>query len=153
LTEIVKTPSPAAINLGWLRIMLWLVGVGSILNGAAMYLVPGDWFVAVPGVTETGSFNGHFVRDVGAAYVASGAAVILALRMPVAQFPLLVVTSIFSAGHALRHVIEWLTVEAAHHHLLADGSAVVVPAVIVVYATGLSWRNYARTGSKQEASI
>jgi len=125
---------------GWPRYLLWLVGISSVLNGAGMYLVPGEWFVAVPGVTETGPFNDHFVRDVGAAYVASGAAVILAVKIRAARLPLLGVASLFSVGHAARHAIDWVTVEATHHHWHVDAAAVVVPAFVVLWATVVAWR-------------
>ncbi len=132
--------SAGSVLDGWPRYLLWLVGITSILNGAGMYSVPGDWFVAVPGVTETGPFNAHFVRDVGAAYVASGVAVVLAIKIRTARFPLLGIASIFSVGHAARHAIEWVTVEATHNHWLADAAGVVVPAAIVFGATVIAWR-------------
>jgi len=124
---------------GWPRYVLWLVGIISILNGAAKYFMPGDWFVGVPGVAETGPFNVHFVRDVGAAYVTTGTAVILAAQLRPARLPLLVVASVFSVGHAGRHVIEWVTVEATHHHWQADATGVVLPAAIVLGATIWAW--------------
>ena len=125
---------------GWPTYLLWVIGAVTILNGVGMYVVPQDWFLAVPGVPETGPFNGHFVRDVGAAYVASGTAVILAVQIRAAQLPLLIVASIFSGGHALRHVVEWGTVEGARHNWPADAAAVVLPALIVLIATVVVWR-------------
>lgn len=134
---------------GWLRTLLWVIGATSILNGLAMYTVPNDWFVTVPGVVDTGPFNGHFVRDVGAAYMAMGAAVILAIRVPQARLPLLLVASIFAGGHALRHVVEWGTVEGAHHNWIADATAVVLPAIIVLIATAILWRDRNVTNQNQ----
>lgn len=125
---------------GWPRYLLWLVGATSVLNGIAMYFTPGDWFAAVPGVIETGPFNGHFVRDVGAAYVMTGVAVILAVQLRACRLPLLVVASIFSAGHAARHVIEWLTIDATHQHWMADAMGVVFPALIILGATVIVWK-------------
>ena len=137
-----ETPTEAGPLEGWPRYLLWVIGAVTILNGVGMYVVPQDWFLAVPGVPETGPFNGHFVRDVGAAYVASGTAVILAVQIRAAQLPLLIVASIFSGGHALRHVVEWGTVEGARHNWPADATAVVMPALIVLIATAVVWRNH-----------
>ncbi|HIF11225.1 MAG TPA: hypothetical protein EYQ81_16220 [Sneathiellales bacterium] len=127
---------------GWPRVLLWLIGVVTILNGAGMYVAPESWFNAVPGVAETGPFNGHFVRDVGAAYAASGVAVILAVQIRAAQLPLLIVASIFSGGHALRHVVEWGTVEGARHNWANDAIAVVLPSAIILIATAVAWRDH-----------
>ena len=140
MSDIDRGSSAASVLDGWPRYVLWLVGIISVLNGAGMYFVPGDWFVAVPGVTETGPLNAHFVRDVGAAYVASGAAVMLAVKIRTARLPLLGIASMFSVGHAGRHIIEWVTVEATHNHWLADAAGVVVPAAIVFGATVIAWR-------------
>jgi hypothetical protein len=123
------------------RYMLWLIGGLSVVNGIGMYVVPADWFAAVPGVAETGPFNGHFVRDVGAAYVASGAAVIMAVQIPAARLSLLIVAAIFSGGHALRHVVEWGTIEGSRHNWQSDAAAVVLPAVIVLIAATVVWRD------------
>lgn len=132
--------SSASKNMldGWPRYLLWLVGVTSIVNGIAMYFTPGDWFTAVPGVPETGPFNGHFVRDVGAAYVMTGVAVILAVRLRPSRLPLLVVASLFSGGHAARHVVEWITVEATHQHWMSDAAGVVLPALVILGATAVA---------------
>jgi hypothetical protein len=40
-----------------------LLGIAAIANGAFMLIAPESWYLAVPGVTTTGSFNQHFVRD------------------------------------------------------------------------------------------
>lgn len=42
-----------------------LLGIGGIANGLFMLVSPADWYFAVPGVTTTGPFNQHFVRDIG----------------------------------------------------------------------------------------
>ena len=34
-------------------------------NGLFMLVVPLAWYHFVPGVTDTGSFNQHFIRDIG----------------------------------------------------------------------------------------
>ncbi|HEY0437704.1 MAG TPA: hypothetical protein VGC92_13770, partial [Phenylobacterium sp.] len=43
-------------------------------NGLAMLFAGLWWYGVVPGVTATGPFNPHFVRDIGAAYLVSGTA-------------------------------------------------------------------------------
>ena len=34
-------------------------------NGLFMLLAPSTWYHFVPGVTHTGPFNQHFIRDIG----------------------------------------------------------------------------------------
>ena len=51
----------------------WVLPVLLGLNGAMMLVAPGPWYEAVPGVTGTGPFNSHFIRDIGAAYLACAA--------------------------------------------------------------------------------
>lgn len=52
------------------------VGVCVLLSGILMLYDPTAWFETVPGMTHTGIFNQHFVRDIeivalfiGAAYM------------------------------------------------------------------------------------
>ena len=35
------------------------------VNGLFMLVAPAVWYDAVPGVTDTGFFNQHFIRDIG----------------------------------------------------------------------------------------
>jgi hypothetical protein len=42
-----------------------LLGVALEANGVFMLVSPEQWYFAVPGVTSTGPFNQHFLRDIG----------------------------------------------------------------------------------------
>ncbi len=57
-----------------MRTFQFVLSVVLSTNGLWMLLAPQLWFSTVPGVVETGAFNPHFVRDIGAAYLASGLA-------------------------------------------------------------------------------
>src|SRR5258708_6884626 len=54
------------------RLLAVVVGLAMAANGVAMLLAGSAWYAAVPGVSETGPFNPHFVKDIGAAYFAAG---------------------------------------------------------------------------------
>ena len=54
----------------WDRIVAGLMALILGANGVAMLFASLAWYDAVPGVTSTGPFNPHFVKDIGAAYVA-----------------------------------------------------------------------------------
>ena len=55
------------------RLLAAVIGLVMAANGIAMLLAGPAWYAAVPGVTETGPFNPHFVKDIGAAYLTAGA--------------------------------------------------------------------------------
>lgn len=51
-----------------------LFGVALLGNGVSMLVSPEAWYVAVPGVTTTGPFNQHFLRDIGLIFLFLGGA-------------------------------------------------------------------------------
>ena len=76
------------------------------VNALAMLLASFWWYNAVPGVTATGAYNPHFVRDIGAAYlVAAGGLGWFAWR-PVQGWPALVAAAAFLVLHAFIHVFD-----------------------------------------------
>ena len=63
------------------RILAGLLALVLAANGLVMLIAGAWWYGAVPGVTQTGPFNPHFVQDIGAAYIVAGVVmVLLALR-------------------------------------------------------------------------
>src|SRR5437879_661937 len=54
------------------RALALFIALAMTGNGLAMLLAGPWWYGAVPGVTQTGPFNAHFVKDIGAAYVVAG---------------------------------------------------------------------------------
>src|ERR687898_1435706 len=46
-------------------IMVAFNGLFLSLNGLFMLVAPEVWYEFVPGVTDTGFFNQHFIRDIG----------------------------------------------------------------------------------------
>jgi len=57
-----------------------VLAVLTVLNGSIMLLAGPAWYESVPGASETGPYNPHFVQDVGAAFLVAGLA--LAARAP-----------------------------------------------------------------------
>ena len=66
--------------------LLLLLGAIFLVNGLIMLAAPEPWFVRI--AADTGAFNPHLVRDVGAAYATSGIAAIWAARVPHWRAPL-----------------------------------------------------------------
>ena len=105
----------------------------NLLNGIIMLIWPEPWYDLTPGVSGTGPFNPHFVRDIGFAFVASG----IGLWFGVTDSALRpwsgpIVAIVFLGGHAVFHVVEMFA-----HHLDARAVArdmilIVIPAAIAV---------------------
>ena len=57
----------------WIKILVWVLGAMSLINGIEMFFAPSMWFFRlVPGVPETGPFNAHLVADSGTFFIAVG---------------------------------------------------------------------------------
>lgn len=111
----------------------WILPTILAVNGAVMMLAPAWWYPRVPGVIETGSFNDHFVRDIGAAYLACALAMGWALRDPVRGLGVAVVSAAFLVLHAAIHLITPFCGTGVPWPLLArDFPGVFLPAIISV---------------------
>lgn len=92
-----------------LRWLLALLGLFHLINGLWMLLAPESWYAAVPGVTLEGPFNHHFVGDIGFAFIASGAGMMMALRSGNTAATLARAGATWPTLHACFHVWEWIT--------------------------------------------
>jgi len=107
-----------------------LLGTGLAANGAYMLADPTDWYFAVPGVTTTGPFNQHFVRDIGLIFVLIGAAYLWGAYRPAVRATLWGASALWLAGHALFHVWEVAVGICGTSALARDFPAVTLPAII-----------------------
>jgi hypothetical protein len=114
------------------EIAAWVVGLGLLANGVFMLAAPAGWYAAVPGVMDTGPFNPHFVRDIGAAYLAVGAALIWFAAdrraLPAAQLG-----AAFLALHAAVHLWDAAAGREHAHQLLIDVPTVFLPPVLAIW--------------------
>ena len=60
-----------------------LLGAALLANGVFMLVAPETWYGAVPGVTSTGPFNQHFIRDIGLIFLLVGAAYVAGTACPI----------------------------------------------------------------------
>ncbi|WP_146344380.1 hypothetical protein [Falsiphaeobacter marinintestinus] len=89
------------------KLIVIVIGVGAlhIINALWMWLWPENWYLTVPGVTATGPFNMHFVRDIALIFLVSGSGLIWsALRGPIA---LGLWAAMWPCLHALFHIWIW----------------------------------------------
>lgn len=112
-----------------------LLGVGGVGNGLYMLIAPVGWYFAVPGVTTTGPFNQHFIRDIGIIFLFLGAAFLVGTFRRRARAVLWGGATLWLACHALFHLWEVAAGICGPSVLLRDFPAVSLPALI---GTGLT---------------
>lgn len=114
------------------RVLAVVLGLCLALNALLMLAVPAEWYAAVPGVTESGPFNAHFVRDIGAACLVAAAALccfaVTAQARAAAQ-----AGAAFLALHALVHLWDVAAGREQAHQLLLDLTTVFLPAALAVW--------------------
>ena len=114
----------------FVRVLASALGVGLAANALAQLVAPLAWYGAVPGVTATGPFNAHFVRDIGCAYAAVGIALCVAAEIPSARRGVLYGTTLFYGFHALLHVADLTAGRLPPDHWLVDLPGVFLPAIL-----------------------
>lgn len=122
------------------RAILLLIGVGFGTIALAMLTLPLAWYERFPDVSKSGPFNAHLVRDLGAAFIVSGAGLALAALHP-KRYLLLAYSGTALLGlHALIHAAETLLPGSHADSILALGT-VYAPAVVAAGATFLAARS------------
>jgi branched-subunit amino acid ABC-type transport system permease component len=112
----------------------WIAGIlaaFNLTNGLAMMFASSAWWARVPGVSDTGPFNLHFVQDVGAAFLISGLALASRAWRPI-YWPAAVAGSGFLVAHALIHLL--LIASGHDHHAATDLATVILPAGLALYS-------------------
>jgi peptidoglycan/LPS O-acetylase OafA/YrhL len=108
-----------------------ILAIPTLINGLAMLVAGPFWYAHVPGVTETGPFNPHFVQDIGVAFLAAGLALTARAWRP-RYWPAAVTGAGFLAAHALIHLVAIIGGHA--HHAGFDLLAIVLPAALALYS-------------------
>ncbi|QUM74416.1 hypothetical protein [Sphingopyxis granuli] len=116
-------------------IFIALLGAFMFANGIFMLVAPEAWFSVVPGVTRTGFFNQHFVRDIGMTYLMVGSGFIFGGWVVDRRVELWGIAALWLSGHAIFHLVEVATGICSPSYLLVDFPAVTLPALIGVAAT------------------
>lgn len=88
------------------RLISVLFAIGLAANGIFMLASPFAWYGAIPGVSDTGPFNAHFVRDIGCAFLVTAIAFGYATADRERARPATLVGTTFLSLHALVHLLE-----------------------------------------------
>jgi hypothetical protein len=113
------------------RLIAAILAIPTLFNGLAMLIAGPLWYETVPGVSETGPFNPHFVQDIGVAFLVAGLALAARAWRP-RYWPAAVAGAGFLAAHALIHLV---MIAGGHdHHAAFDLVAVVLPSAAALYS-------------------
>jgi hypothetical protein len=118
-----------------------LLGAALGANGAYMLLAPANWYLAMPGVTSTGPFNQHFVRDIGLIFVLIGLALCVGVVRRSERVVLWGAAGLWLTGHALFHIWEVAAGVCGSDALTRDFLAVTLPALITLSLATWAWRD------------
>ncbi|MTD94136.1 hypothetical protein GIW81_07265 [Hyphomicrobium sp. xq] len=130
------------------------LGVAALANGVYMLVAPEDWYLAVPGVTTTGPFNQHFVRDIGLIFLLLGSAFLVGVARPHLRVALWGAASLWLTGHALFHFWEVAVGICSASAIPRDFPAVTLPAIVGLSLTlwAIAQSRGPAMGSRQPAA-
>ena len=110
------------------RLLIWGFVLYYLLTGLYIAVLPHDFYLSAPGVTATGPYNMHFVRDVGFAFLTSSLAIGYGAFAGVK--PVMVFGATWLLVHGLFHLTLWLIHGAAlDSAALVDLMLVSIPAI------------------------
>src|SRR6266436_8628044 len=87
-------------------IMVAFNGIFLSVNGLFMLVAPLVWYDFVPGVTDTGFFNQHFIRDIGIIQLFLGVAFGIGMIRPERRIGLWAAATLWLIAHAVFHLWE-----------------------------------------------
>lgn len=127
---------------------LFLIG-----NALFMLVDPRGWYHIIPGVKFTGSFNQHFIRDIGIIQMFLGVAYVVGMIRTAARIELWAAATVWLIAHAFFHFWEVAVGICGPSTILRDFPAVTLPALIGIAATAWAWRTRPRFQFSNEQRI
>ena len=115
-------------------------------NGLFMLVAPAVWYEFVPGVTATGFYNQHFIRDIGIIQLFLGVAFGIGLFRPARRVGLWAAATSWLVAHAVFHLWEVAVGICSLSVIPRDFPAVTLPAIIGITLTLWAIR-HVRAGS------
>ena len=134
----------APVVVVWIMVLFNAVLLS--LNGMFMLIAPETWYYLVPGVTDTGFYNQHFIRDIGIVQLFLGLAFGVGMIRPDRRIGLWAAATLWLAAHALFHFWEVAVGICAPSAIPRDFPAVTLPAIFGAALTLWAIRR-SRTGA------
>jgi len=122
-------------------IMVALNGLFLFGNGLFMLVIPSAWYYFIPGVTHTGPFNQHFIRDIGLIQMCLGAAFGIGMIRSAGRLELWAAATSWLIAHAGLHLWEVAVGICSPSTIARDFPAVTLPALIGIALTAWAWRS------------
>lgn len=119
-------------------IMVTFNGMFLSVNGLFMLVAPLAWYELVPGVTDTGFFNQHFIRDIGIIQLFLGLAFGVGLVVPDRRVSLWGAATLWLTAHVVFHFWEVAVGICSPSAIPRDFPAVTLPAIIGMVLTLLA---------------
>lgn len=110
-------------------------GIFLSANGLFMLAAPQVWYDFVPGVTDTGFYNQHFIRDIGLIQLFLGIAFGVGMIRPERRIGLWGAATLWLCAHAIFHLWEVAVGICAPSVIPRDFPAVTLPAILGVALT------------------
>ena len=122
-------------------------------NGLFMLVVPAAWYDFVPGVTHTGPFNQHFIRDIGIIQMLIGIAFGIGMIRAASRLELWAAATSWLTAHAMLHLWEVAVGISPPSAIARDFPAVTLPALIGIALTAWAWSSRPSKVRQSEESI
>ncbi|MCV9966722.1 hypothetical protein OIU34_33130 [Pararhizobium sp. BT-229] len=111
---------------------------------------PEGWYYFVPGVTDTGMFNQHFIRDIGIIQGFVALAFAIGLWKPSRRLELWAGGTLWLIAHATFHYWEVVVGICGPAVILRDFPAVSLPAIFGIVATLWAARHVIGSSAREE---
>lgn len=115
-----------------------MVGFNVLLAAwLSLYMLydPESWYYFIPGVTDTGMFNQHFIRDIGIIQGFIALAFVIGAWKPGRRVELWAAATLWLIAHAAFHLWEVAVGICSSSVILRDFPAVSLPAIFGIIAT------------------
>ncbi len=120
-------------QLRWIKILLWILGGVSLINGIEMFFAPSIWFFRlVPGVPETGPFNAHLVADSGTFFIAVGVGLLIAGSDPRRHVAAVIVAAMANLFHSILHIYSHEAGLLSLEHLGTEVVGIYLPTLLLI---------------------
>jgi uncharacterized membrane protein len=133
-----------------MRVLIWILGATSLINGIAMFFAPSMWFFRlVPGVPETGPFNAHLVADSGTFFIAVGIGLLIAGSDPARHVAVVIVAAIANLMHSILHLYSHAAGLLSLEHLGTEIVGIYLPTLALIAMAIILMRQ----GSRREVEV
>jgi hypothetical protein len=114
--------------------LAWILGLLAAANGVFMLAAPTAWYAIAPGVASTGPLNAHFIRDIGAAFLVAGGALVW-FACDARARPAALACAAFLVLHALVHLSDAMTGRESIYQAMCDLPTVYLGALLALWIT------------------